>query len=497
MRLFLLFLLILPQLNVFSQSCTPQGDQNTFGTNNVWIGYVYDNINFTNYHGYVNQGSSISPNFDQSFGGNEVNYATNGCAVSTTTFSVRYKLNRYFTPGSYTITVGGDDGYRLSLDGGTTWIINQWGDHSYQSTELTMSLSGTYNLVLEYYENTGANRVTFSLTQNCVPSENTAVYGTNNVWNAYVYDGTNFENYRGMTNVGSVSNPNFDLNFGGDNVMYHTSACDVQTETFSVRFRLRKNFAAGNYQFTVGGDDGYRLSLDGGSTWLIDAWVLQSYTVRTSGAIAISGDRDVVLEYYENTGSNRISFNMMQLAILPISVQALTAEKNNSDAIIKWTISASSNPKFFQVEKSENGRDFDKLGVVYSAQTTAYSYTDKGISNEVHYYRLRMTDLSGVVSFSDVVRVSASGTQSDNKVSIYPTILSGNNFNIKTSVAIQNARISVLDLQGRPVHTQLLNNLSANQAVSITANIGNAKGMMIVTVFSGNELVSTHKLLVH
>jgi hypothetical protein len=38
----------------------------------------------------------------------------------------------------------------------------------------------------------------------------------------------------------------------------------VSLTTFSVRFRLRKTFSAGYYTFLVGGDDGFRLSIDGG-----------------------------------------------------------------------------------------------------------------------------------------------------------------------------------------------------------------------------------------
>ena len=87
-----------------SQSCTPQGNQTSFGTNNVWRGYVYDNADFTSYKGYVTEGSASSPNFDENFGGDNVTYTTNGCSINTTTFSVRYKLRKNFTNANYEIT---------------------------------------------------------------------------------------------------------------------------------------------------------------------------------------------------------------------------------------------------------------------------------------------------------------------------------------------------------------------------------------------------------
>ena len=177
----------------------------------------------------------------------------------------------------------------MSLDGGATWPINEWHDQSYTTRTYTVSLNGTYNMILEFYENNGANRVSFAVAANCNGSENTSIYGTGNIWNGYVYDGINFNTYMGMVNEGTVTNPAFDQNFGGTNTTYTTSGCGVQTETFSVRYRLAKFFAAGTYNFTVGGDDGYRFSLDGGATWLINNWTLHSYTSTTSATVTLNG----------------------------------------------------------------------------------------------------------------------------------------------------------------------------------------------------------------
>lgn len=290
-----------------AQPCTPLGDQLSYGTNNTWIGYVYDAANFTTYNGFVNEGTAASANFDQNFGGAAVNYTTNGCPTLTESFSVRYKLQKTFANGSYDFTVGGDDGFRLSLDGGVTWVINRWFDQGYNTVTYTTTLNGTYNMVLEYYENAGGNRVSFAVANTCIPTGDPAVYGTNDVWNGYVYDGTNFNDYKGYINRGVAGNPNFDESFGGADVFFATSDCPVQTETFSVRFRLQKTFAPGNYEFAVGGDDGYRLSLDGGATWVINRWFDQSYNLSFYTA-TLSGTTDIVLEYYESGGGNRVSF---------------------------------------------------------------------------------------------------------------------------------------------------------------------------------------------
>src|SRR3984957_11436471 len=119
--LFLIFFLLCYGL-LSAQTCsTAAGDQTTYGINNVWIGYVYTGQNFNNYQGYVNEGSLSSPNFNEGFGGGGVTYNTNGCSITTDNFSVRYKLQQTFASGTYIITVGGDDGYRFSLNGDASY----------------------------------------------------------------------------------------------------------------------------------------------------------------------------------------------------------------------------------------------------------------------------------------------------------------------------------------------------------------------------------------
>ncbi|MFT3749472.1 MAG: PA14 domain-containing protein [Agriterribacter sp.] len=496
MKKFLLlsFNVIVFVLATYSQ-CTPTGNQNTYGTNNVWIGYVYDNLNLTTYRGYVNEGSASSPNFDQSFGGDNVTYNTTSCSVQTETFSVRYRLSKTFTSGTYTFVVGGDDGYRLSLDGGTSWVINKWVDQSYASTSYTVSLSGTYNMVLEFYENGGANRISFSVAAVCNGTENTAVYGSNNVWYGYMYDGTNFDTYMGRVTEGTASNPNFDENFGGSNTTYATSGCGVQTETYSARYRLTKTFAAGTYMFTVGGDDGYRFSIDGGANWLINNWNLHSYTT-TASSVSLNGTYNLVLEYYENTGDNRVSFNLQTLTLLPVSLEAFTATEKNNNTELSWTIANRSNPDIFEVERSADGNTFSSIQkITGSANTTTYSYVDKHPVSGINYYRLKITDLTGAVTYSKIVSVRLN-VSSQQAVNIYPTVVTNNYFSIALNKTAAKAEIIIADLSGRIIKRQSAGNVTAGSAIKVSTENIYAKGIYFVSVTTNDAQSSTGKIII-
>lgn len=497
LRLFF-FLPIFFSVKAIAQCPTAPGDQNSYGSG-LWIGYVYNAINNSNpptnaftitYRGYITQ----SEIFDLDLGGNAIS-GPNLCGTYTDQFSVRFKMTKNFPAGNYSLIVGGDDGYRLSIDGGSTWLLTNWTDHGYVTTTTasTVYLNGNVNLVLEYYEQAGSSRLTFSYANCANPSTApTAITGTNTIcsgssttltasggnlatgatyqwgtgatvgnnaitgqtaasitvsptttttywvrrvdqapcanntngvtqavtvnttstaptsitgttticlgnsttltasggtlgsggtyewgtgytaginkisgattstltvsptsttgywvrrvdaapcsgstaitsttvnvntpagdqvsygnatWIGYVYSGLDTANPPGniatATYRGYITQPeifDYDVNTGS---ISGGNLCGTYADQFFVRYKMTKNFTAGYYTFTVGGDDGYRLSLDGGSTFAINNFVDHSYATSSTSTLYLSGNVNLVLEYYEQGTNSRVSF---------------------------------------------------------------------------------------------------------------------------------------------------------------------------------------------
>ena len=174
-----------------AQTCTTSTNQNTYGTNS-WIGHVYDSSGtnrFATYKGYTTETETFTRNW-----GN----GKPSCAANANNFAVRYRMTKTFAAGNYIFTIGGDDGMRLSIDGGTTWILSDWVDHSYRDKTIEVPMSsGTYNLVLEYYENTGDAQVSFSygpsvaLNTNNIPAKDITQNINNNVIYSFKISATN------------------------------------------------------------------------------------------------------------------------------------------------------------------------------------------------------------------------------------------------------------------------------------------------------------------
>lgn len=71
-------------------------------------------------------------------------------------------------------------------------------------------------------------------------------------------------------------------------------------DNFSVRWTRTINFTAGSYQFSMTGDDGVRLKIDG--VTVIDKWIDQGPTTYTTTQQLTAGNHTIVMEYYESGG---------------------------------------------------------------------------------------------------------------------------------------------------------------------------------------------------
>ena len=136
-----------------------------------------------------------------------------------------------------------------------------------------------------------------------------------NFWKGYVYTYTGTP--AADTYVGSVvENPVFDRNVGdgaitGDISRAANVFCGAApSDKFFVKYLMDADVPAGTYNFTIGGDDGVRLSIDGNpiTTSPTNSWGTHAYTAYAVQVTLTAGIHHFVLEYYENLEASRVSF---------------------------------------------------------------------------------------------------------------------------------------------------------------------------------------------
>ncbi len=257
--------------------------------------------------------SNFDPCYTYSYGETE-DYNIN-ILPSTLSLSLSSTTTCLGSPsGTGTITATGSGGippYSYSLNSGT-----------YQSSGLFTGLGvATYSVTVEDAAGCTITQ-TIAVTDPSASGDDQNMTATNS-WVGHVYDGNNFDTY-----VGHYTEPEqFDQGFGGSTTCFDFISSgqthSIYTEMYSVRYRMNST-RKGLYVVDLGSDDGTRLSVDGAQYY--NNWTAQAFSTRSRVLISLSGNSNLVYEFFENYGGNRlICLNLTQ-----VIENYLTANLNQS-----------------------------------------------------------------------------------------------------------------------------------------------------------------------
>jgi hypothetical protein len=138
----------------------------------------------------------------------------------------------------------------------------------------------------------------------------------------------------------------------------------------------------------------------------------------------LNGPRDIFVSdrlFVPNFTSHRLVI-FTPSSTLPSRLLRFTASLSSNDQSVKldWTTADENNVRGYQVEYSDNGRNFTNAAVFQNAKgasTNNYTTNDMIRSNKVLYYRLKTLDNDGRFSLSEVVRLSKSSV---GVIALYP-----------------------------------------------------------------------------
>lgn len=140
-------------------------------------------------------------------------------------------------------------------------------------------------------------------------------------------------------------------------------------------------------------------------------------------------------------------------APMPIGLSEFFAFPDKNGRVqVRWSTEWEENNKAFQVERSQNGKQFVSIhyqvgsGDSYLPQEYFYEDTDPLVG--LSYYRLKQTDYDGQFSYSKIISVQSTSKSNWN---CYPTVTNGMIYiNGKTALS-HTTNIRVIDIFGRAV----------------------------------------------
>ena len=186
--------------------------------------------------------------------------------------------------------------------------------------------------------------------------------------------------------------------------------------------------------------------------------------------------------------------------LLPVEWGYWAAEwqEQGQSALLEWSTNSESNNALFEIERSFNGSDFNKVGDVAGAGTTTirqdYDFTDTQFdyipsdATEV-YYRLKQVDLDGGHTYSEIRILALPGAASQLK--LWPNPAS-DQLNVQYRVGMAGYQLEIVDLTGRKVYASELGELADQFSVDVSTL---KAGIYFVTMTNGKEKL-TRKMII-
>ncbi len=233
--------------------------------------------------------------------------------------------------------------------------------------------------------------------------------------------------------------------------------CDGQPATADIWYKVHSGSTTGDITITVDAGFGFVL-------------VCKQYFDGSCGSLTSQGCAfgNLVITPTPNTtyyfrifeiNNSQVNFSIQasgNIAVpLPVTMSQLSGEVADTKTFLRWNTFMEQNNYGFDIERSSDSRNFQKIGFVpaqspngNSSWKLAYGFTDAASINGTVYYRLLQTDRDGKTTYSNIVKVNNS-KDTEVQARIYPNP-ANNRLNIELYGKTNNmARLVVTDITGK------------------------------------------------
>ncbi len=191
-------------------------------------------------------------------------------------------------------------------------------------------------------------------------------------------------------------------------------------------------------------------------------WNYSGYTARTPGN-----------NHIERNGVD--SFSRWTLAgismPLPVHLIEFTATPANNDVKLFWATASEENNDHFDIERSLNGHEWEKIGKIAGSGTSfeqhTYSFIDYNaiiLGSDIIYYRLKQVDYNGARTFSPIRKVLFNSFSTDESIKVWYNSSEEQAYITFNADNGRPANLTAVNMQGKLIARQAMNiNQGVNQ----------------------------------
>jgi hypothetical protein len=146
-------------------------------------------------------------------------------------------------------------------------------------------------------------------------------------------------------------------------------------------------------------------------------------------------------------------------AVLPVKFNALNIVLQNNAGKISWQVADQTNVKRYEIEKSNDGINFNYLTTVNNNFSTNYIAEDKALVDGINYYRIKVINNDGKYSYSTIVTLALKGNTSS--IKIFPNPVQDRLF-VWMPADTKVSDIVIFDAVGKKINQKTLTSNSTN-----------------------------------
>ena len=179
------------------------------------------------------------------------------------------------------------------------------------------------------------------------------------------------------------------------------------------------------------------------------------------------------------------------VSILPVELLSFTGKLDGNTTILNWETASEFNNDRFEIERSKDVKEFEKIGNVRGYGTSNipvfYHHSDQLDSSGTYYYRLKQIDYDGTATYSNIIAVSF---QLEAKIMVYPNPAQ-DWIIVQTKDANAAYRLQIFSTSGNLIIEQHLENRNGQHEIDVR-NL--PKGVYFVSI-SGHERIMTQQFV--
>ncbi|MEQ9298621.1 MAG: T9SS type A sorting domain-containing protein, partial [Cyclobacteriaceae bacterium] len=226
-------------------------------------------------------------------------------------------------------------------------------------------------------------------------------------------------------------------------------------------------------------------------------WDRPDQEYKNQGGIVVGSNSSGVV-----ISENTIHFSENDLALgsapedttpLPVEMLYFTGVDDKGAVDLDWATATEINNEYFEVQRSQDGKDWEVIGVVMGAGTTVeeqvYDFTDFKPYVGNSYYRLRQVDYDGQFAFTDIILVNV--RLEPISFNVYPNpVRDVFTVDIKGINANEETPYTIISLQGAYVGQGVLRADEAGRiSEQLSLNYGQPAGIYILRVESSQRVL--------